>query len=81
MGGPILTVDLPPATTIGDRVEVRSDPNSRFMTVVMPDGVDTINGGYVFGFLIDTRGSCYTFVVGEVGNWWIESSYVSPVVE
>lgn len=83
MGTPALTVNLPPATTIGDRVGVRFDPNSVFWSlVVMPDGTDTINRG--FGFTIYTKGSCYTFVVGVArdgpagGDWWIESAYVEP---
>jgi hypothetical protein len=79
MGAPALTVNLPPATTIGDRVGVRFDPSSVFWSlVVMPDGTYTINKGYGFGFTIYTKGSCYTFVVGEIGDWWIESAYVEP---
>ena len=77
-----LIVNLPAAITIGDRVGVRSqpdNPNGYPFVLVLPDGADTINGAA--NFFITDWGSCFTFVVGEVGDWWVESAYVSPVVE
>jgi hypothetical protein len=88
MGAPMLTVYLPPATTIGDRVGVRAQPNNPAGlsgVQVLPDGTDTINGSASFtvaqSFAEPYWGSCFTFVVSEVGDWWIESSYVAPYVE
>jgi hypothetical protein len=74
-----LVVNLPPATTIGDRVGVRSQPGNPggyWQVQVIPDGSDTINGAMSFN--IYPWGSCYTFVVTEVGVWGIESGYVAP---
>jgi hypothetical protein len=78
MGIPALTVNLPAATTIGDRVAVRlqpGNPGGWGAVQVLPDGSDTINGSMSFNST--AWGSCYTFVVGEVGDWWIESSYIA----
>jgi len=73
-----MIVNLPPALTLGDRVGVRFAPDSGEDEIyVTPDGSDTINGAS--SFAITSKGACYTFVVGEVGDWWIESDYTSGV--
>jgi len=72
---PALTVNLPPAITVGDRVGVRAQPHNPggFSVVkVFPDFMDKINGSA--SFTVATRtpvsiadpywGSCFTFVVG-----------------
>ena len=85
-GYTVLYVNLPPATTVGDRVGVREDPTiSQYLmtqVIVIPDGTDTINGAAYFQLTdyLQTKGSSFTFVVGEVGNWWIESAYVPPTL-
>ena len=88
MGVPNLTVNLPPAITIGDRVGVRAQPNNPAGVSgvqVVPSGTDTINGVAAFmvaqNFAEPYWGSCFTFVVGEVGDWWVESAYVAAPVE
>jgi len=75
MGAPSLIVNLPPAITIGVQVGVRLDPNSFYAGLVaVPFEFDTINGDNYFP--LTNQGQCTTFIVGEVGAWWVMSDYI-----
>lgn len=58
---------------------VRLDPIAPDLTTVFPDGTDDINGES--SYEMPTTGECMTFVVGEVGHWWVESNFCRPELE